>query len=33
MTTAILAPTAEDLGGGDIASLEREPSTIDDEPL
>ena len=33
MTTAILAPTAEDPGGGDIASLEREPSTIDDEPL
>jgi hypothetical protein len=26
-------PPEEDLGGGDIASLEREPSTIDDEPL
>lgn len=26
-------PSEEDLGGGDICSLEEEPSTADDKPL
>ena len=26
-------PSEEDYGGGDIASVEREPSTEDDQPL
>ena len=26
-------PSEEDLGGGDICSLEKEPSTDDDKPL
>lgn len=32
-TSTIHPPPEEDLGGGDICSLERQPSTDDDKPL
>ena len=30
---AYIPPAEEDLGGGDICSLEEQPSTDDDQPL
>jgi hypothetical protein len=30
---SVYPPPEEDLGGGDIVSLQEQPSTIDDEPL